>query len=273
VFTSAGAKAPGTWKGIFVYGTGDARLVNVIVEHAGGQEDRAAIFVDQGGALTLEGGEVRGNTTGLLARDAAKLRELDGVIFAGNTEAALRIHAGQLARIGARTRLVGEKVEVLGGEVRESGTWHALGASVEVTDDVSVRSRAVLTLAEGLELAFRSGVELSVGYTDTAGLKAIGTAGKPIRLRGVDADPGSWDGVILYEHARDVVLEHVVIEGSGGSGGVVARRGSAGRVASLACRRCAEAAVWRECEAKLELAGVTAEEGTPVAEKRAEGCE
>ncbi len=273
VFTSAGEKEPGRWKGIHGYSNGELRLAGVIVEHAG-SEDRAAVWAQDGASLSLKGSTVRTNVVGLQVEDETKVAAIEGNTFTGNSTLAVALPANHVAALAADNKLEGQKFAIRGGTVKASGTWHAFpGAQTEVTENLAVTGRAVLTLAPGVDLAFATGVEFTIGYDEIGGLKAQGTPDRPVRLHGVVDEAGAWKGVILYSNARDVLLENVILEGTGGSGGVDARDGAVAKIVSVVCKKCEEAALARVCGAKVEVGEVKAEDGTPVGDKKPEGCE
>lgn len=143
--------------------------------------------------------------------------------------------------------------------VEADETWTAAGSPHLVTDTVGVRAGATLTIEPCAEVRFSAGKSLNVADVPadtTATLKAEGTANKPIRfvraaaehwghvavrvpngkatLRFVTMEGGGADAETMnatlfvrgpgeWPSRRDVLVDHVTIEGSQGYGAVVDR--------------------------------------------------
>jgi hypothetical protein len=274
VFTSGGEKTPGAWRGIHVYSNGDATLENAVVEYGGTQEDKGAIYTDTG-SLSLKGVTVRNNKNGVVVKEReAKLKTISGCKLGPNEKLSLSIPAALFGMVAAdNTYEKDQRIGIRGGEVTDKQTWLAQGAAIEVQENnVSVDRGGVLTLGPGIDLAFRGNAELSVGYADSASLKAEGAPDKPIRLHGVGADADKWKGIVLYHNAHDVSIKNVLVEDSG-QGGVRADGGATAKIENLTCKKCAEATlVVKECEAKIDATGLKAEDGTPAPESKPDGC-
>jgi hypothetical protein len=87
---------------------------------------------------------------------------------------------------------------------------HLVRGSLEVT--------GTLTLEEGVELGFEQDAELRV---TTGALKAMGTAGAPIRMVARQSAPtkGSWRGVVLAAAGSASELNHVTMSHCGAASG------------------------------------------------------
>jgi hypothetical protein len=272
-FTSSSEKAPGAWPGLMVYRQGEGKFENVVFEAGGDDENRAALWVQAEAALTVKGATFKGNRTGLSAERGARLKGVSASSFEGSEKKAMSIAPNELGMVAADNKFgENERIEILGGEVETSQTWNALPAVLEVQQDVQVSKRSTLTLAPGLELRFRDGAELGVGYTDESSLKAVGTAEAPIKLRGAREESGAWTGVVVYSMARDVVLEHVMVAHTGGDAGVNVRGDATVKATDVSCEKCAGGVLKWECPSKVTAAEIKAGEGTPAAEIKPEGC-
>ncbi len=73
-----------------------------------------------------------------------------------------------------------------------------------------------LTIEPGVELRFKEGMALTVGYSTRAKLNAKGSTEKPIRfISETRKEPGAWKGIGIYASGSDSTLENVVIEHAG----------------------------------------------------------
>jgi hypothetical protein len=275
LFTSGGEKRAGAWPGVHVYNHGEAKIEHAVFEHGGKVEDRAVVTGSGKAVLSVKSSTFKDNRAALVIDDVVKLQAYEGNKHSGSEKRTLHVSPSQLSAVGAGNTYEGEgeRIEVRGGEVKESGTWTPQAVATEVTGDVNVDGRAVLTLSPGVDLRFREGASFSVGYSEQAGLKAVGTAEQPIKLRGVREEAGGWEGVVLYNNARDTVLEHVEVSHTGGKAGVYAHPNATATIKNLTCVKCAVAALTYECNAKLTASDVKAGEATPEAEKKPEGCQ
>jgi hypothetical protein len=273
VFTSAGDKAPGAWQGVVVYRNGEARFENATLEAGGSEEARGAIHAMNGSALSIASCAFKGNRSAVTLEDGVRLKAIAGSKFEGGEKKALRVGPNEFGAVAADNSFAdGERVEIDGGDVTSAQTWHAHKVVLEVQDDVSIDKRAALTLAPGIELRFRDGAGMSVGYNEESTLKAAGTAEAPIRLRGAREEAGAWEGLSIYSNARDVVLENVILEHTGGTAGVTVRGTAVVKASNLTCNKCENGAISWECPGKVTTSEIKAGEGTPAAEIKPEGC-
>jgi hypothetical protein len=274
VFTSGGGQEPGAWKGVHVYSNGEARLDGVTVSFGGADEDRGALRADNGATLDARNVSFTKNRVALVVEDDARVKGIDGCKFSGSEKKAVEIGADRFATLGAANSYAeGERIEIRGGRVSQTVTWNLQpGAIVEVQENVTIDNKGVATFAPGLELRFKDGVELSVGYSEVSSLRAVAPADKPIKLRGVREEAGAWDGLIFYGNAKDSALANVVVEHAGGDAGVIVRDGASAKIENLTCAKCSTAAIKWECGAKATVAGTKNTDGTPAAEVKPEGC-
>jgi nitrous oxidase accessory protein NosD len=73
-----------------------------------------------------------------------------------------------------------------------------------------------LTISPGTTITFAGGTELSV--ESNASLEAVGTADKPIILRGTDGAAGSWSGLSISSRSSHNHLSYVTLEDAGVKG-------------------------------------------------------
>src|SRR5262249_1360074 len=134
-------------------------------------------------------------------------------------------------------------------------------APYEITNELAVTSKATLTLAAGVELAIAENQQISVGFDDEGGFKALGTAEKPVKIHG--AGSGAWKAIYLYGKARGCELSHVDFEGAGGDAALIVEKDAEVKASDLTCTKCAAATLTSECGARLTSANVKGGEGTP----------
>ena len=273
-FTSSSDKAPGAWPGVSLYRQGEGRFENAVFEAGGGTDDyRGGVYAQNGSTLAVKGCTFKGNRTGLSIEVGVKVKGISGSSFAGSEKKAMSIGPNDLGMVAADNKFgENERVEIQGGEVETSQTWNALPAVLEVQQDIQINKRSTLTLAPGLELRFRDGTGLGVGYSDESALKAVGTAEAPIKLHGSREEAGAWEGITVHGTARDVVLEHVVLAHTGGAAGIHVHGAATVKATDVTCNKCAGGVITWECPSKVTNAEIKAGEGTPAAEIKPEGC-
>jgi hypothetical protein len=221
VFTSAGDKVAGWWKGIRFYSENKRSVLDhVVIEHAGsdGDESGTALRVDRDVKdLEITRSTFRdGKGWGLWVEGEHSFTKVEGNHFSGLTVAAMRIHPGNLTELGAND--VGdEPIELFDGNVTRSATMRAPGTyrligNLGVERTASNAGMPTLTIEPGVVVEAVSDCELYVGYGNAGVLKAEGTADKPITFTGFDKSKGSWDGIVLYGATRDTVIKHAVVE-------------------------------------------------------------
>jgi hypothetical protein len=271
VFTSADGK-PGSWKGVRIYDTGDATIDNATFIGGGSDDGTGALMVKGGGKLALGTATFKDNKVGLWADPGATVLAPKPLTFSGNTTAAHLAPPAFGGLSGANVYDDGAVIEVSGGKLTADTTWALQPkAKVAVLEELQINDGHTLTIAAGTNLAFKSGIELAVGYGGVGTLKAIGKADAPITVGALDKD-APWNGIKLYDQARAVELTNVTISGVGDGFGVTAKSGSVGKLDHVSCAACA-ATIAPECGAKVDTAtAVTAGAGTKLAIKKPDGC-
>ncbi len=268
-FTSAEAK-PGSWKGVWIYTNGEAQIDNATFA-GGGRDDGGALNGKQGAVIALGAVTFKDSKYGLWLEDGVNLSAPKVLTFSGNDKAA-RMWAGSFGALGATNVYAdGQLVEIGGGKLAADTTWSPQGkASVQVLDEVSIGDGHTLTIAGGATYAWKSGIELAVGYNTAGTLKIAGTATAPVVMT-ASAKGDTWNGVKLYAEARGSALAYLDLADVGGEGGVFAKSGAAGKLDHVTCARCAATFAF-ECGAKVEPAAVTTGAETKLAVKKPDGC-
>lgn len=267
-------KKAGAWPSVRVYSHGEGTFDHVTFEYGGGTEE-GALQIENEGTASVTACTFKTNTFGVVLGDRSKIKAFDQNAFEGNDKAAVLVSAGQFGALGTANKYGGkERIELKGGRVEATTTWHAQGAPVEVMDEVAVDGRTTLTVEAGSSFVQRERTVWNVGYSDNSTLKLLGTPDKPIKLVGQRDEPGSWYGIWLRSNSRDSVLENVIVRDAGmeESPGVKVEHSANAKVSKLACQKCAAAALGYACDSKVTAADVTAAEGTKVGEDKPKDC-
>jgi hypothetical protein len=267
IFRGAAGTDPGSWRGVRIYGNGDVTIEHAVFDAGGEDDHHGALDVALDGRLKASNVLFRNNKTALNIDEGAKVSTLDGLTFEGTSERAVITTTEGMGKLGAGNAYKGgkERIEILGGDTHSDATWSAQpGAIIEVSNHVSVGDGKTLTLGAGLELRFRNGFELSVGYAKDGTLKTAATKEQPVVLRGLEDEKDAWNGVKLYGNAKSNKLDWIDLVNVAGEAGIHAQQESTGTISNATCTGCA-AVVHLDCSSK-----VTAEGVTPVTKQ--EGC-
>ena len=145
-------------------------------------------------------------------------------IWRGNTIVVLL--AALLILAGGSSAFADTEVS---GYISTDMVWTTSGSPYIVIGDVTVRhpscgtaSVTSLMIEPGVEVRFRSGTRLQIGYSSCQGaLIAQGTAEKPIIFTSAAASkaPGQWEGIYFdnYSHDAGSIVEQSIIEYGGQS--------------------------------------------------------
>jgi len=223
------------------------------------------VLVLDGGTASVTATTFDGNKRGVDVLGRSTLKSFDHNKLSASPEPALSIVAEQVAALGpGNTFDKAAHIEVTGGAPKGNATWTPQGVPYEVTEEISVADKAVLTLLPGIELAFDAS-QLVVGHYSEGTLKAVATTDKPIKLRAL-RDETPWKGLMFHSHTINSELVHVQLAQTSGDAGVMVERDAAVKLTAVACAKCANAAVTSQCGAKLTASEIKAEAGTPKAE-------
>lgn len=102
------------------------------------------------------------------------------------------------------------------GVIREDTTWSGL---IHVTDNVTVREGATLTIEPGTKIIVAVDREIDVGWnSNVATFFADGTADKPIAFCGESEGAGFWTGLRVGSNVTsDSYMRQVLVEDGGGA--------------------------------------------------------
>jgi hypothetical protein len=227
----------GYWGGVTFYTNSQQNdLEYVHVRDAGDSNTSsdASVWVESGIPFTMKHSTL--SYSGINGLDFDAGAQANQITLQANTYDHIAVYpvslgadaAGALDPASVYTNDPGNAVEVFGGTVSESQTWHHLGVPyLDDNGDVSVD--AVLTVAAGTTVQFSKDYGLTIdngsipnpGGAIPYGLVAVGgsAAGQEITFEGAvtKRTPGYWSGIVDYGAGTD--LEHVVVRDAGGTNG------------------------------------------------------
>lgn len=222
VFTSAGDKVAGAWKGVALHERSSRSSVKGLVIEFAGAGEEAALRV-HGQDITVEGSTIRASKAGVVvAGDGGFAAFTNNELKKLGQPAAIVVAAAAVGGLGVGNRFdAAGYVLVQGGSVRRSAKWQRVGAPLVIAEDVAVDGdkgqRTTLELAAGLELRFTESAIFNVGYYESAALVARGAAEAPVTLTAqVKREPGGWRGVRVHAQG-EATFEHAVLEFGGGN--------------------------------------------------------
>jgi hypothetical protein len=271
-FRAAEDPAPGAWKGVTVYGNGEASVESALFEYGGSDDGTGVFAVDDRGKARLKNVTFKNNATGLSVTQAALLEGVESTTFRGNKLGA-KVFGNHVAKLAAtNTWEAGQVLSIPGGPI-EAGphAWSLqAGAEVHVTDELNVENKGQLTIPAGVELRFAEGKGITVGYYSEAMLKVDGTPDKPVVLRGERDDAASWSGIHIYQAARDSSVKHAVLDGAANDAAILVEDRGSVQVDSVTGKR-VQALVGWTCQGKVTSKALKVEGGGKT-ERKPEGC-
>jgi hypothetical protein len=269
-FTAHERREPGGWRGVGVFGQGEANIERALFEFGGKAQDDGALFV-KGGALALRSTTFRSDVIGVSFDDTAKLTAFADNTFV-STPLAVRLTPLQIGGLGEGNAYDRDsKIQSSGGNVAGKATWRAQGATIELAGGVNVDD-GELTIEPGVTLLAGPDVELRIGSSTRATLRIRGTVASPVTIGPADAQSGTWRGIVLGDSARANVLENLVLTGAAADAAVQVEGEVDAQLTGVTCSKCTGAVVGWRCGAKVTSSQVLATDGTPKLEARPEGC-
>jgi len=200
-------------------------LVACAVDHS----STAGLYV-QGSQPAISGSSFDDNvddgvtvhTSGGLSRAGSP--SFNGNSMSGNGGHPISLPAdylGELADDNSMSGNIVDTVRVQSDYVTADASWRALDVPYQVADDVHIEGSAspVVTILDGVEMRFDTGVFLSVGYTNYGGLLVEGTtSGVQFSSGETTPLPGDWDGLLAGAYTTSCSLEGLTLEHGGGNG-------------------------------------------------------
>ncbi|NUO78582.1 hypothetical protein HUU05_00775, partial [candidate division KSB1 bacterium] len=93
---------------------------------------------------------------------------------------------------------------LVGGPITVNTTWDLARSPFEATSDVTVHNGATLAIEPGVIVLFRSGTQLRISSSTSAGtLIANGTQAQPILFTSVNGDNNAWEGILFDDRSSD----------------------------------------------------------------------
>ena len=228
VFTSAGDRAAGVWKGVTLYDGADrSQITGLDIEYAGAAGGAALTLRDAVDVGFTKSSIKHAADLGLSAQGKSTFAAFTGNTFDDIAKVAMDVDPSTVGSLGAgNTFAKDEFVQIRGGHVSGDATWKNIGAPFHVIDHVYVDTASTpvtLTITDAT-LAFASGIELAIGYNSRGTLKVTG----PAVFTGIETAPGSWNGVRVYD-AGEATIEGATFSSGGAEYGALTGR-TAGKI-------------------------------------------
>lgn len=270
-FTAHERREPGGWRGVGVLGQGEANIERALFEFGGKAEGDGALFVAGGGSLALQSTTFRSDVLGVSLADGAKLTAFADNTFVA-TPVAVTLAPEQIGGLGEGNAYDRDsKIKSRGGAVKDKATWHAQGATIELEGEVWV-DEGELVLDPGVALLAGPDAQLTIGSSARGTLRVRGTVASPVTIGPVDAERGTWKGIVLAGNARANVLENLLLTGAGNEAAVQVEGEVDAQLTGVTCSKCSGAVVGWRCGARVTSSQVLATDGTPRLESKPEGC-
>jgi hypothetical protein len=224
-FTALDHKEPGSWKGITLASNAQGSVLeNVVIEFAGPAGGDALEV--KAGDVTLKNVKLSGaKADGVKVLSEEPVAVIDGLDLLGMPAD----HVLQLPWTSARALTANNKlpanavIDLEPAQVEADLSVPNPGVPYRTHGETDVHGKngktAVLTLEAGVTVQMAEDAELDFGYEADrpAGLKAVGTADKPIRFVrfGDDQKTTPFKGLFFYDGARGPELDYVTFENGG----------------------------------------------------------
>ena len=218
LFTSKELKAPGAWRGVYLYEHADGSEITGLHLEFGGEGIRGPIYV-LADNVKIDDSELRDTLdVPVHVSQQGRLTSFSGNRMTRVSTTAMLLPPSSVAAVKADNVVPeGSVIHVLAGTVRERVRWanpgvpFVIGGLLEVAgadEDVE----ALLELTPGTTLRFDEDAYINVGYYRPGSLRAEGTPEAPIVFTSLARkQPGAWRGVNLYKNASGT-FSHVTFE-------------------------------------------------------------
>lgn len=222
----------GYWYGLyFASNSSHNKLVHTEILYAGGDQvgkdgtvmKRAtgdkhpptrAVFVKKDGSLDMENTHIA-HTNGYGIEILGRLRGYKGNKIE-KTYIPARINPETVSVIEANNSFTGNKKDQIDlislGSVNRDAKWVDPGVPYILQYGETIAAN--LELSPGVTILMGNKARLSID--ENGSLKAIGTADKPITIRGVSDTAGYWLGIVLQSHSGENDWQHVLVADGGG---------------------------------------------------------
>jgi hypothetical protein len=134
-----------------------------------------------------------------------------------HTQVPMRLRLDNVGHLAASNIMTGndkQQIDVIGNKtLTRDSTWQDFGVPYNLRFYITISAN--LTLKPGVVLLMGDDDEMDV--EENGSLNAVGTAAKPIVIRGGNENPGYWDDIVFSSHSAKNVFKYVrVADGGGG---------------------------------------------------------
>lgn len=215
------AKADSAWNLIEINSQAEGSRFNHCVFKNGGSSDDslAAMVLCRAGQVSITNSTFRNSqTNGLRIFPEAQLIAFNNNKFRENELAPVLLPASKVSSITSNNSFTGNGNDIIriieADVITENAKWRAQNVPYQFAVDFNVTEFA-LEFAPGVKLQFESFIKFTIGYK--GGLLAQGTSDSTIEFRGVESQPGFWQGVLLKEGnlTEKNQFHHCVFSGGG----------------------------------------------------------
>jgi hypothetical protein len=234
IFFTGRSDTRGIWGGITFTGEASGTLDHVLVENAG-SEDGAGVEIRSTGPVAVTNSEIRGSRNfGISVDSVARLESFSGNGITGNAE-PVEVTASNVDAIAGDNALTGNDTDRLFVWASidyvvpegEQHTWANPGVPLylnqnrltfEVRGDLTLEPGIELRVAEGNGIFVTGSLNAAIPGDDLPGEGAVESPPEnAITIRGAQATPGFWEGLMYAETAdANNVLRGVVVRHGGG---------------------------------------------------------
>jgi hypothetical protein len=216
----------GFWEGVTFYSNNANNVLNyVTVEYGGSQRSS---FIDSNGAVSLNNGaavEITNTSItnsgdyGIALDDGAELPNFGANTLTSNAGAPMNIPGTQLGAPDAGSSYTGntnDYVSVYGRDIVDDVTVTAIDVPYRVFGRQTITGTATFTVSAGTTMEFNADASIYVSGNNAA-LVVSGVSSDVVTLTGVNAAPGSWDGIGIASNNPSNAITHAIIEYGGGA--------------------------------------------------------
>jgi hypothetical protein len=217
-FTSTETRAPGAWKGLYLYEHADGSRISGLHIEYGGAGIRGPIYV-LAQDVAIEDSVIRDNLdVAVHVSQMGRLSSFRGNKIEQTTATVMLLPPASVAALTGDNQFpAGANIHVLTGVVRERVRWNDPGVPLVIGGLLEIAgedddAEALVEIAPGSELRFDEDAYVNVGYYRPGALRAEGTAEAPIVFTSAtERTPGAWRGINLYKNASGS-FAHAVFE-------------------------------------------------------------
>lgn len=223
IFTGT-ESSKGHWKAISFNAGCDSsqcKLIHTVVEYGGAGDSLSAEIMCENASPTISHCHIRSSASnGVFLVGANGPNEFSYNTITLNEQAPILIAAALVSNVDESCDFSGNGMDAIriygDGYIQSNTNWPKFNVPYRIAEDLRVKN-SILTISPGVKMQFEAGTGLEV--MEGGGLWSEGTVTDLITFTGVAAQKGYWEGVSLFDGAKDDVcrLANCVFEYGGGN--------------------------------------------------------